>query len=1076
MRISRLILVALVVLATAAGALVALPALLPEARLRSLAAEALGAVFGRPAAVAGAVRLALLPAPRLVAEDIRLGAAGEAPALVAARLAVALDPLALLSGRLAVAELALERAAIAVVLAPDGRIAAPLPAHLDAAGTVTLDEASLSLADQATGRVTRLAGLSVSLRRPHADAPAELSAELADPSLAARFSGRLTASGAEGRLVLRGAALEGSAHAALAAGRLALDGIALRAGGVALAGALALERGEARPRLSGRLRLDRLDLGAAIGLLADRPWQTLAGRLDATLALEAGTVALGALAAGPTALDVTLAAGRLGAEIRELGLYGGHLVGRLGFTPGADGPRLDTALDLSGVAIGPLLAEAAGFAGASGTAHGDLALVARGVTAAELLASLDGSGRLVVENAAWGMAASQEAPRLTLTLAGRDQPLRLAGTLALNGRRLDLAAAAGPAGRLVSGGAVAAVAELAGPGATRLHLVADTAPPFTARGRLRFETRDLADFLAWLGVAVEGAAALGAPARLDGQLAVAGPVLELEDARIEVAGGGASGRLTLDRSGARPRLAATLATEAADLRRIAEIATAGGGRILRALDATLGLAADHARFGALEFGRTTLAARLEGGVLSAETRDAPLAGGRADATLRIEAADPSALAATAGLALAAADTATLFQALTGRPLDSLAGPVSGRLSFGLRGASLREAPLDLAADLALAGGRLSLPGLEPIPLETLRVTLDRLDAPAAVSGRGTWRGEALAIEGRIGNPRAALSGADAAVDLALEGPRFAARYDGTVASLLPAAAPALRLALVAEGGTVRAGRPVALAVTPSHGGHLACFYQTGRGEVLRVFPYPSRPDPEVPAGAVLTIPDADAGFQIVPETAGARERFACAHGPAPLVERLPAGQRAALAPLDAPLDAVLDALAATPGVVTASAAVEVAAAAVATRRIAPPPPRLTTDRGDAPVVAAGVPIVLRATAPEDGHLACFWRFGDGTLVRLLPNAHAPDATVAAGQTVEIPDRRMPFQIVPETAGAEEQAVCLFGRAPVLPLLPAEFAGPDLAPLPDPDVARLVSRATGTEGISAARLTVRVTPR
>lgn len=1080
MRTSRLILGTLAVLATAGGALLALPALMPEARLRAVAAEALGAVFGRPATIAGAVRLSLLPAPRLVAEDVRLGAAGEHTALAAGRLAVALDPLALLAGRLAVADLALDRAAIAVTLGPDGRIAAPFPARIEAAGSVALTAASLHLADQATGRAATLAGLSARLHRPEAGAPAELVAELADPALVARFAGRLAGSGAEGMLTLRGAAIEGRTRLVLAAGRLTLDEMALRIGSTALAGAVALAPGAVRPQLSGQVRIDRLDLGAALDQLAAGAWKALAGRLDAALSLEAGTVALGGLTAGPTALDIVLAAGRLGAELRELGLYGGRLVGRLGFTPGENGPRLDTALDLADVAIGPLLAEAAGLAGVSGTAGGALALVARGVTAAELLASLDGTGRLVVRDAAWqaGPGAGLAAPEMALTFAGRTQPLRLEGAVALNGRRVAVAAQAGPAAGLVTGGPLTAAAELTAPGA-RLHLAADATRPFAARGRFRFETRDLADFLAWLGVAVDRAAELDAPARLEGRLAVAGPLLELDGARIEVAGGTASGRLALDRSGAVPHLAATLATEAADLRRMAEVATAGGGQILRALDAALDLTAGQARYGRLAFGRTALAARLQRGVLAAEARAVPLAGGQADLTLRIEAADPDGLAATAELALAEADAATLFEALAGRALEALSGPVSGRLSFGLRGDGLRAAPIDLAAELTLREGRLSLPGIAAVPVQSLRLALERLDAPAAVSGRGSWRGEAVAIEGRIGNPRAVLAGGDAAVELALEGARFAARYDGTVASLLPAPAAAartLRLALVAEGGTVRAGTPVSVAVTPASDGHLICFYETGAGDVVRIFPYPSRADRAVAAGAAVTVPDAGAGFQVVPERAGRRERFACAHGPAPLVEHLPPDLRAPLAPLAAPLDAVLDRLATLPGVVTATAGFEVAAA-VATRTVAPPPPpRLTTDHGDAPVVRAGTPIVLRATAPEDGHLVCFWRFGDGTLMRVRPNAHAPDSAVAAGRTVEIPGAGWPFQIVPETPGAEEQVACLFGRAPVLPRLPAAFAAGDLVPLPDPDVERLIGAAGAIEGVSAARLVVRVAAR
>ncbi len=1095
MRASRLFLVALASALAAAGAgLAVLPSLMPEARLRAIAGGLIGGAFDQAATVAGPVRLRLVPTPRLVAEELRVGAPGTPEGgLAAARLGGALDPLALLTGQFRFTELSLERAALSLTLTERGTLAGPLPRGLATAERVALSDGSLHLTDATTGRALTLTGLAATLRPAADGGPAELAVTLADPSLSGSFAGRLGPDSADGMLRLRTAALEGSGRLRLEAGRLALDEARLSIGGSRATATLVATAGAVRPLLSGRITLDRLDLAAAFDRLAAEPWDGLMRRFDAGLRLDAETVALAGLTAGPTAVELGLTDGRLSAALHELGLYGGRLVGRLSFAPGADGPRLDTAFDLSDVAIGPLMAEA-GLDGLSGTARGDLALVARGSTAADLLASLDGTGRLVVENAALS-GGPIAAGRLALTLAGRDQPLAIESALTLNGRPVALLARAGPAGRLVTGGPLGTEAEVTLGGA-RLHLVADsTARPFSARGRLRFETRDLADFLGWLGVEATATAELAAPARVDGQLAVADRALALDDARFEFAGGTASGRLEVDRSGARPRLAASLRTETADLRRILEIATAGSGQVLRALDGTLDLAAEQATFGGLGFGRVALAARLDGGVLAAEARDVVLAGGRAGVTVRVDATDASAFAATAALDLAAADAATLFRGLTGQDLDALAGPVSGPLALSLRGPGLRQAALDLAAELTLSSGRLSLPGFDPIPVETLRLRLDRLDAPAAVAGHGTWRDDRIAIDGEVGNPRAALAGGDAEIALSLQGQRFAARYDGTVTSPLappvapepappPAAAPPPvaampapvaavppRLEVLAPGGEMRVGQKLVLSVTPGRDGHLACFYQTGAGQVLRIFPNPGRPDSAVTAGQELRIPDAAMGFEIVPATGGVAVRFACAQAADPIIDRLPPPLRAALAPLGEPLEIVLAAL---PGAETETVSAEVAAAA--TRTIArPPAPQLATDRGDRPA-QVGVPLVLRATVAEDGHLVCFWRFGDGSLVRVLPNAHAPDAAVTAGRTVEIPSPDWPFQIVPETPNVEEQVVCLFGRAPVLPLLPDELASVDLAPLPDPDVERLVARAASIEGVSAARLAIRIVPR
>lgn len=47
---------------------------------------------------------------------------------------------------------------------------------------------------------------------------------------------------------------------------------------------------------------------------------------------------------------------------------------------------------------------------------------------------------------------------------------------------------------------------------------------------------------------------------------------------------------------------------------------------------------------------------------------------------------------------------------------------------------------------------------------------------------------------------------------------------------------------------------------------------------------------------------------------------------------------------------------------------------------------------------------------------------------------------------------------------------------MLPLLPEPFARADLAPLPEPDLDRLLAHAAALEGVGAARLTIRVAPR
>ena len=107
-----------VVFLLAAGALVAGPGLLPDERLRATAAALIGGAFDRPVEVAGPVRLALLPTPRLQAERLRIGSPEAAGVgLTAGRLDSRLELLPLLSGDFRFTPLDLRHAVLSAAVA-----------------------------------------------------------------------------------------------------------------------------------------------------------------------------------------------------------------------------------------------------------------------------------------------------------------------------------------------------------------------------------------------------------------------------------------------------------------------------------------------------------------------------------------------------------------------------------------------------------------------------------------------------------------------------------------------------------------------------------------------------------------------------------------------------------------------------------------------------------------------------------------------------------------------------------------------------------------------------------------------
>lgn len=213
------------------------------------------------------------------------------------------------------------------------------------------------------------------------------------------ISGKVTRSG-EGDLYLRG-------------GRIVLDD-------TVLSGDLDLALGGERPRLTGTLATDALLVGsaasggaggggtkgaanpakreAAAAGWSDAPLSAEGLKaVDADLGLSVDALQMGGLRLSGLRSRVTVDAGRAVVDLGTVAAYGGTLAGSV-VVNGRKGLSVGGKLDLTGVALQPLLTDLAGYDRLIGT--GDLAFdfVAGGGSMAELMRRLDGSGRLSLTN------------------------------------------------------------------------------------------------------------------------------------------------------------------------------------------------------------------------------------------------------------------------------------------------------------------------------------------------------------------------------------------------------------------------------------------------------------------------------------------------------------------------------------------------------------------------------------------------------------------------------------------------------------------------------------------------------
>lgn len=106
-----------------------------------------------------------------------------------------------------------------------------------------------------------------------------------------------------------------------------------------------------------------------------------------------------------------------------------------------------------------------------------------------------------------------------------------------------------------------------------------------------------------------------------------------------------------------------------------------------------------------------------------------------------------------------------------------------------------------------------------------------------------------------------------------------------------------------------------------------------------------------------------------------------------------------------------------------------------------------TDTLEFPTYKVGMPLQVRARLNADAYLYCYYQDGAGVISRIFPNRFQPDALVAGGRAVRIPQEGDGFVLVFQQPAARERVSCFASRTELGTRLPAELRRADLTPLP-----------------------------
>jgi len=377
-----------------------------------------------------------------------------------------------------------------------------------------------------------------------------------------------------------------------------------------------------------------------------------------------------------------------------------------------------------------------------------------------------------------GTTAQVTEANLKLTPPAGGTPASAEGHLTWNGQRVALSLDVKSPQRLAREGSPVDIAIDAAPLKASFSGRASLAHGLSLAGTGEADSPSVRDLLRWFGFDAGGGAGLGAlkaAAAVDSQ----GATLKLSDLVLSLDGMNAKGRGTLDLGGARPKLAAALGVDHIDADVYvprgpvsddwsdARLSFAG----LKALDATLDLAAGGFAFRDLSLGKLTARVKLAAGKLDADIADAELWVGTVKGTVTLDGAGP-APALSIDVEAKAIDAAQTLAALTGS--DALRGRGEAALTVTAAGASQREmvATLKGAAWVSFADG--SLQGVDLA--QTARQAQTAIVAGWRAPGRAAASTPFTLLQGGF----AIVDGLAATRDLILQGPAVSIAAQGIV--------------------------------------------------------------------------------------------------------------------------------------------------------------------------------------------------------------------------------------------------------------------------------------------------------
>jgi peptidoglycan hydrolase-like protein with peptidoglycan-binding domain/curli biogenesis system outer membrane secretion channel CsgG len=136
---------------------------------------------------------------------------------------------------------------------------------------------------------------------------------------------------------------------------------------------------------------------------------------------------------------------------------------------------------------------------------------------------------------------------------------------------------------------------------------------------------------------------------------------------------------------------------------------------------------------------------------------------------------------------------------------------------------------------------------------------------------------------------------------------------------------------------------------------------------------------------------------------------------------------------------------------------------------------LVTPKGKTPVFKVQDLLKMTVTSSQDAFVYCYYRDHNGTIARIFPNRFQPDPYAIAGRAFAVPSENSNFDIVFDTPGVDEEAICLASHKEIGLTLPANLKTGDLTPLPVASIDELVAtfKQIDPAGLVQARLPLKV---